>query len=887
MRTPLSSTAQRRSFVVFGLSLFAVLSYTFFGSALSSAQENSRSRGGSDQLAGTFTGRVFQDFNGNGTYDSTGGTAAAPTAIDTGVSGVTVSAYDAGNVLRGSSTTAADGTYSLTVTGVFPYRIEFTGLPAGFVPSARSRASAGPGFNSSNAGSTVQFVNADNVADINLAINRPYEYCQNNPLLCSHMYGFGNDNTPAAAFTVPFYAGSTQTTGTLDLVPFRNPAATSIATANQIGTTFGITYDRSSRRIFTAAFMKKHAKFGPSGPGAIYQIDQAGAISTYVNLNTVFSTAVAGTDPHDTSDWDRDNGNVTWNAVGKIGLGGLAISDTGSHIYALGLANRTLYKIPTSGTLNSTTITSVAFPTSMPNCSNAVDVRPFAVAWYQGRIYVGAVCSQESAAATINGDLRAYVYSLDPATLTWNTTPHLNVPLNYTRRNANGGVSGNWLNWRNVFSNIGGGNWIYPQPMLTDIDFERGNMVLSFRDRTGDQTGYQSLSDPNSGTRTKGITAGEILKACGNPTSGWTLESGARCGGDGTGPVANNSGPGGGEFYFQDNYRPNSDPHDEVGVGGAVQVPGVRVLAATLFDPVFVQSGTVFDAGGIRWFVNSGTAAGTQNRGWLGYEAGTPHFGKANGMGNLVALCDAAPLEIGNRVWYDANRDGIQGPGEGPIAGVTVHLYRNGVLVGTAITDANGEYYFVGSATADPNPGDNIGQVVGGILPNTVYEIRFDNPADYSTGGPLNGRALTIPNRTTHAGDVDATDSDATLVTNPAGSPTGSFPVISVTTGGPGVNNHTLDVGFSMTPTAAAVSVSGQVLTSDGRGIRNVQMRLELADGTVKTAITGPFGYYRFDGVASGQTGVIAASAKHFTFIEPVRPVKISDELSNINFIAQ
>ncbi len=46
---------------------------------------------------------------------------------------------------------------------------------------------------------------------------------------------------------------------------------------------------------------------------------------------------------------------------------------------------------------------------------------------------------------------------------------------------------------------------------------------------------------------------------------------------------------------------------------------------------------------------------------------------------------------IGNYVWVDENLDGYQDAGEPGIPNVTVNLYnRNGVLVATTVTDAQG-----------------------------------------------------------------------------------------------------------------------------------------------------------------------------------------------------
>ena len=54
---------------------------------------------------------------------------------------------------------------------------------------------------------------------------------------------------------------------------------------------------------------------------------------------------------------------------------------------------------------------------------------------------------------------------------------------------------------------------------------------------------------------------------------------------------------------------------------------------------------------------------------------------------------------IGDRVWNDADGDGVQDVGEGGIAGVTVQLRDgSGNLIATATTDANGNYTFSGLA---------------------------------------------------------------------------------------------------------------------------------------------------------------------------------------------
>jgi hypothetical protein len=437
--------------------------------------------------------------------------------------------------------------------------------------------------------------------------------------------------------------------------------------------------------------------------------------------------------------------------------------------------------------------------------------------------------------------------------------------------------------------------------MLTDIAFDNGNLILGLRDRVGDQVGNGSLSNPNDPSNVtfyQPRTAGDIIRACGTPNS-WTVESNGRCNATGTAPQNVAEGPGGGEFYYGDAYDLADDfispavtiigkggNHADTGNGGVEQLPGAPDVVISNFDPVPEIPGLLHD-GGIRWLSNSTGAFTKAYRLYNGGGNDGNVFGKAGGVGGSLALLpDPAPIEIGNRVWRDTNNNGVQDPGEPGIAGVTVRLYKAGVLVGTAVTDANGEYYFVSSTVVDPNTTDNIGQVNGGILPGMAYEVRFDNPVNYALGGPLFGLVATTVNQTSQLGDDDSSDSDAVNVLNPPGSPAGTFPVITLTTGGPGSNNHTFDVGFRSVPTAANVSLQGRVMLPAGNGIRNVRVTLTEQDGTQHYAITGTFGYYRFTDLRAGQTVVVSVAAKRYTFSEPDRVVSLQDNLTDFNFIA-
>jgi len=89
----------------------------------------------------------------------------------------------------------------------------------------------------------------------------------------------------------------------------------------------------------------------------------------------------------------------------------------------------------------------------------------------------------------------------------------------------------------------------------------------------------------------------------------------------------------------------------------------------------------------------------------------------------------------------------------------------------------------------------------------------------------------------------------------------------------------------SLVPTAASVTVGGRVMTSLGRGIRNVRVTMIDGGGNVRTAITGAFGYYRFEDVAAGETYVITATGKRFKFEQSSQVLNVEEETIDVNFI--
>jgi hypothetical protein len=242
--------------------------------------------------------------------------------------------------------------------------------------------------------------------------------------------------------------------------------------------------------------------------------------------------------------------------------------------------------------------------------------------------------------------------------------------------NAWAETSRRWNPWTNTYSDktVNGNEafGVRPVPMLSDIAFDSdGSMILGFRDRNGDQLATNGSESPiGTNTRYPAIASGDIYRVCrtgtGYTAADYVFEGGAGC--TQTVDAANGT-----EYYFGDKYF---SFHYEISVGMLEQVPGFPDVIMTAFDPYDGDgSSKTFYSGGTRYLRNTtgGNAPSFPNSGsgviyfaWDG-NAGNPNavggFLKTNGMSDVEALCDLAPVQIGNRVWYRHNKDGIQDPG--------------------------------------------------------------------------------------------------------------------------------------------------------------------------------------------------------------------------------
>jgi hypothetical protein len=333
----------------------------------------------------------------------------------------------------------------------------------------------------------------------------------------------------------------------------------------------------------------------------------------------------------------------------------------------------------------------------------------------------------------------------------------------------------------------------------------------------------------------------------GNLASGWTLESNAATSRFGpTAGAGTGQGPGGGEFYSGEGFY-TGGTHQELSGGAVLQLPGFPDVVTSGFDP-----GRTVRTGGFMWLRQS---TGLRSKGYDVYDTGfvappAPTFSKANGFGEMAQVCQAAPIEIGNRVWIDSDGDGVQDPGETGLDGVTVQLVGPGnSVIASAVTANGGQYYF--SSGAGTTTGNAI-YGLGGLTPNTAnYRVRID-----TTQGPL-AAYVPSPANTDVTANGDSRDSDGTR--------TGNDAEAVFATGVAGDNDHTFDFGF--TPASAAILSLGNVpwIDVNANGVRDggdtgfnpvagLTFRLIAADGATVLATTSlsSIGDYRFTGLQAG-----------------------------------
>ncbi len=668
--------------------------------------------------SGTISGNVYLEENNDGIFNNS----------ENGIGGTLVLAYDQNNILSGQSTTDSDGYYQIAnLSDNQKYRIEFTTNGA-FVDAY---------FNGNN-GSHIQFATSPS-CDNNYAQLNPSGTCSTNPELVLACFVQGNLGT---FNDLPTIVGVEH--------DFNNSSATrKIASKEETGSVWGIDYSLSKGLVYSAAFVKQYAVLTASGPGAIFQTSIKGSPST--SLFTDVSNL--GVDVGTLSIADVDNCDYG-TQVGRVGLGGLALSIDEKWLYTVNLNNNSLVKISTGNPIAGTTS---EFQIPDPGCSDG-DYRAFAINNNEGTLYIGVTCTAETSKNANNSS--AHVYSFDP------------IAESFDLVFSTSSVKGFWYDYPAESTETM--HW------FTDIDFsDEGLMLLSFSDRLGHRY-------CNGGNGRLDQQYPDLLAAWNNNGT-WTLESNGQAGIYSGSGVGNNQGPNGGEFFGHEYWPSGPAYHPETALGSIYALPGSGEVISATYDPSFSS----YSGGLHRYSTSNGRKNSFIELYNNEYNA---YLGKATGFGDITSICPAQDIEIGNFVWIDENGNGVQDAGELPVDGLTLTLLdANCNIVGTTITDSNGNYIFNSSNVDLNNDG-----VYDNINAEDTYYVEIDNSILDANSGYyiINDKSFTTCSTDLGMGtNAENNDSDASPFSNGCAAVNGSQGITingDLNSGG----NHYFDIGI-------------------------------------------------------------------------------------------
>jgi len=810
------------------------------------------------------SGTAFRDYNGNGVKNGTG---------EQGVPGVIVKLFINGTTspdeLIGTDTTDISGNFNFATPdsgrAANPgekVRVEFE-IPANY-GCAVSSAVDYVGTNGAVHGTAVQFVTGA-ATGVDLALNNPAEFVAGtNPKVFISCYSNGNPLAGGTTGQDPaFVMFNWQDNG----VPPSHSSSTGaneptlLARASEVGAIYGTAYSRPAQKVFASSVMRRHMGFGPLGPGGIYLINPTSVATDktdeWLNLdaigiathnasgtypanpgnNTSPVSTYVGTNIERGLQPNKNQPNTDAAAgdqVGKVSIGDIDISDDGRNLYVVNLYDRRLYEInlvdpfnPQAPTLANVANRVRSWPIADPGtAANEGEHRPWGLKYYRGKVYVGVTMSGQDISGNVVGpvsgtgnsqigtSLSIHVMEFDPGVGSF--TDIFAQSLNYNRERP-------WIPWGYFAGHtsryFSGTDREVAEPILADIEFDDGGgMLLGLMDRKGQQYAIENNDYNGTLTNYEYATAGELLRAnvTRTPTS---------C----TYTLATRSGT---TDYYDDNIV-----HPESLQGPLAVLPGGGDAMAVVLDPINIRSGGVIryvNATGLRVASSAYEIFDDRFTTAAGFQPAIAS--KANGLGDIEVAGLPADIEIGNYVWDDQDRDGIQDPAEPGVAGVHIELYdiTGATLLATTTTGIDGSYYFNSGNVVDGDVDTSGNQA--GIKPKTNYVLCIaasDFTNSIGAGAVLNGALLTLP-KVQGNGQEDLSDNDATIQ--------GGRACIAFKSGTTGESNHNLDFGFFDVPMAGTCYLIANVtnVIRDDHGTPSVADDTFNFDVTVTGADYGP-----------------------------------------------
>ena len=724
---------------------------------------------------GTLTVQVLRDFFGTGVINAT---------MDTPQQGMAVGVTDAaghevqgvtdatGKFVMSSSTVLAGGQYRVDVTVPAAYAGYLQAAPAS---TAANHFDSFTSFVDLTAGKDASVITGVwNPADYTNPDHKYYVPVQSPPVMAN---GTPSDPNGRALVAVDPAARDTCTPPT--------NCPTVLNTQGEVGTTWGLAYDKYKSRIFQSAFAKRLTFYGPSGGGAIYTTPADGSTAP-----TLFATVDGATKTSHAALGNMRQDPGFTDAVGKESLGGIALSEDGKTLYAVNLLTRSLVSFDATGATG-TLKDSVAIPAptvASSVCAADSDWRPFAVTVHDAKLYVGGVCDAESTKQ--RSDLRAIVYVYDGKTFTQVLSQSLDYQRGVVLEGMTNDAATHWNPWDTTLATwsshrMSDGAYAGPEPELASLAFTRdGSMIVGFRDRLMDAVGSGGL-DPVTGLPENGMSGGAIDMACAAPKNTYDWEGTGDCPNLAT--YANDGHKAGtvvqyfhGDFY--DAVHSGNGLHQDASQGSVAYVPQQQFAVSTELDPAKDVNSDGFGY----YDVATGDGPG-QNDPANGYQFVGPSdngFAKAGGLGDIAYTAANAPIQIGNYVWFDGDHNGIQdahSTNEVPLAGATVSLLdAGGKQVATTTTDAAGEYYFGGVGAKYQ------------LTPGAKYTVEFNVCTAKTDNVPTRPAATALRFTLPLAGTDRAHDSN--VVPPASGELCDGFAPVTAPAN-PGGVDHTIDAG--------------------------------------------------------------------------------------------
>jgi len=208
---------------------------------------------------------------------------------------------------------------------------------------------------------------------------------------------------------------------------------------------------------------------------------------------------------------------------------------------------------------------------------------------------------------------------------------------------------------------------------------------------------------------------------------------------------------------------------------------------------------------------------------------------------------------------------------------------RNTIVAGNTVANASSSPDFGGAVAAGSsfnligNGQGTTGISNGDANSNQVGVDPMLDPTLKLNGGTTLNHALLTGSPAIDKGNSFGLTTDQRGFIRPVDNP-------SITNAGDGADIGAFEVQAGTT--AATVSVSGRVMTASGRGIRNVYIMLTDSNGNSRLAVSTSFGYYSFADVPAGETYIISARGKRYTFSQPSQVLNITEDTEDVDFIA-